>query len=856
MAGTLATVLILLISITFALLLFTALNWALSFAIFDPSRHDVRNLLVALEDLALPMGSFPVNILHPWTSTDPGHHSVPTSTVPEQTAAAAPPLVYQLHLLPPQQYHLHPAAPPLSVLPAADLAPQLYERFQDSRSQDEDCTAAVDELRTKSLAFEKDIRKRVDPQGKTGLDLQNLAKLVAEVVKQHSKAEQTLEEKVKESRRAEKKLWKGQIKLWSNENHKLRTENYERYAENVAWKGKLQRRTKEYNNRLTKLNAEKLFAERTEEEALAKVEDRINVVKDKYERRMVTLEDKSFQEKNSLICSARMDKDKLRNELRLAEQQEKQCQDDLKDKDTAISWLQAKLKKSELTATISVERADSTEEDRKRQLEAQRKENEKIVQTLNTQLRESKLEVISLKRWEATGKGRQAKIEQLSKQLSEQIQDARENRENIRKDKDLEISRRDRAIQTHEAEIERLRGVITSLEAGEEIQILRSQLRENEKQLEESRAKAKKLEGSNKARDKKISQGVELSRKLEKAQSEAETARTNIQHLQDEKRHTATEHGRIVKEKDDEIQRLRQAVQQLEIGKESSREAQEKATKSENDLRNEMEILKAQVKVAEPQSADPAGSHPSKEAQEGEVLLEEANDANNLLVEIGNICINKDSTEQIVLCALNKVKVALHSVRAELRKPDEDIQKSSLIKYISKASISEAYIGQLQVSPQLIQQAKAANARLRKLETILATDGGAIKASMLEALNTKNPFVRAIRKTRNPKRLAQPGAGVPISNPATDVQTGHSMGESEQKNETPEQRCEQSLSTLHHVQPQVEAANSQDQIRESAQNQGGEPASGSVSQPDAKAVAQSVPNPSLPLPGLQDKNNT
>ena len=31
--------------------------------------------------------------------------------------------------------YLHPAAPPLSVLPAADLLQQSYERFQESRSQ-------------------------------------------------------------------------------------------------------------------------------------------------------------------------------------------------------------------------------------------------------------------------------------------------------------------------------------------------------------------------------------------------------------------------------------------------------------------------------------------------------------------------------------------------------------------------------------------------------------------------------------------------------------------------------------------------------------------------------------------------
>ena len=64
MAGTLIGVLLLIVSIAITLILITALSRAS--ASFNPSIQDVRNLVAALEDLALPMGSFLSEFLHPW----------------------------------------------------------------------------------------------------------------------------------------------------------------------------------------------------------------------------------------------------------------------------------------------------------------------------------------------------------------------------------------------------------------------------------------------------------------------------------------------------------------------------------------------------------------------------------------------------------------------------------------------------------------------------------------------------------------------------------------------------------------------------------------------------------------------
>lgn len=69
MFSAMADLLLLVLSIAGILLLITAFDRMSAFPLLNPSRHEVRDLLVAVQDLLLPMGSFPSNLLHPWAQT-------------------------------------------------------------------------------------------------------------------------------------------------------------------------------------------------------------------------------------------------------------------------------------------------------------------------------------------------------------------------------------------------------------------------------------------------------------------------------------------------------------------------------------------------------------------------------------------------------------------------------------------------------------------------------------------------------------------------------------------------------------------------------------------------------------------
>ncbi|KAF6220707.1 hypothetical protein HO133_003140 [Letharia lupina] len=74
-----ADLLVLILSILVILLLITAWDHTLALPFLNPSRREVRDLLVAVEDLLLPMGSFPSKLLQPWVPTVKECRSRPTA---------------------------------------------------------------------------------------------------------------------------------------------------------------------------------------------------------------------------------------------------------------------------------------------------------------------------------------------------------------------------------------------------------------------------------------------------------------------------------------------------------------------------------------------------------------------------------------------------------------------------------------------------------------------------------------------------------------------------------------------------------------------------------------------------------
>lgn len=499
----------------------------------------------------------------------------------------------------------------------------------------------------------------------------------------------------------------------------------------------------------------------------------------------------------------------------------------------------------------------------------------------------------------------------------------------------------ERTIRTDKATIDQLGERITRLELGEDVRSLKDQLDESQKrlqvsakemrdmkkQLKDQKKEKENLQGTIKARDKKIKEEGEksskekedLKKQLEQAKRipdrgleeearklgeqkkkltrelrEAEQKVCNeTQRLEEEKKRTTAEHQKAIKEKDEEIHRLGRTVQDAregadttteEAGKEedrfgaggdqqhekdrkeavqkavqkaaedarnkerqyekekkdvvekavekaaedarqkhqkqlddeieSSREAQEKAHKTESALRTEIGALKSQVeKAAESTSADLADPQPGKDTTESTVLARETNEANNLLLEIERNGIVQGTVDHNILQELNSAKLALYNVKVELQKSHSIANKTDLDNILYGIEINKYHIEQLNTTKQavMVGQAKAANSRLEKLREILKASDDVQKDAILEVLH--NPVPREIKKARSLKQHMQPGPGMLPSNSQTNVQAGNSMGQFQQTNGNPEQHYDPRLVNMpRDVQPRFPAGTSQDNI--------------------------------------------
>ena len=834
---------------------------------------------------------------------------------------------------------------------------------QTTEQQDGDSTAAVEEVSTGTLvSFENAIRELVDPERTSGSDLQKLAQLVADIMKQRTEAEENLRSETGRSARAEEDLrhwWEDMRGVFeciiSGQNIALlssRNQNDELTEENR--KLKLERSVDEdiledIKAQLRTLKAEKTFAEETAKiakTAKAEAENRINVVRDNYENAKLAAEENHKHERNSLFSSRRTIRNDLNGARRQLDVALEEHQVAIKDKDRTIEELEATIKQ------MKEDHGASGKRHLEKQLVDQRKEKDGEIGALTDQLRESKAEVKSLSGWKDTAETEKRDRIRLTERLENQTTSLREDKKKIVNQKNLDIIALEKIIKTNEADINRLEGMITSLEAGEEIEGLKSQLKDSKKQLRVSdrnmqdmkqqlqncQRETEELKRTIEARDKNISEMAEkaskekedrdrniseeaekaskekedlkkeleqtarvseeclkkkvrelgeqkddLARKLEIAQNAERTVRTDLQSLYDENGQTATEHEKMIKEKNEEINRLRlneqneqqhkiavenavgksieeakgkigelerdkadlekaaeEAVEsirqtlqkQLDDERRSSWEAQEKATRTEKELRNEMDVLRSQVNnVEKSNNTDPAGPEAGKEAQIAEELFKQANDANNLLLEIGANGLANKSVEQTVLCQLNEAKIALHRVKGVLLEPPARYHRARLVKILDGVIISEGRIAQLPIDSALVSQAKMANARLLRLEKILDANADVQRDAMLEALHTATPFEREIRK---PRALKRPAKLSPPFNPSTGGQTEVSMGQSQQTNGAPEHTP---IFNLHQIaQPQGQATTLQDQMQACAETQTGGPTNGRIFQPDGKVA--------------------
>ena len=287
--------------------------------------------------------------------------------------------------------------------------------------------------------------------------------------------------------------------------------------------------------------------------------------------------------------------------------------------------------------------------------------------------------------------------------------------------------------------------------------------------------------------------------------------------LQDQWRLSATaEHEKIIKEKDEEIRRLQEEIKRAKNGevaknqeiegeqaktanqkaakdaanaanmalqkeldgeRQASRDARDKATETETKMRTEISALKAGVNKVEERQSD--SNQTSKEAQEKALLLVQANEAINLLLEIGKTGIVQGSPEHSTLCELNEAKLALHKVHRELWKPISAASKPRLCSLIHGINISEERIKQFSTNTrELVEQANKANARGRRLQYSLDTNTEVQKDEMLDILHSGFLNERVIRKPRALKRPGKPEPDMPSQDTSTAGRARNELGQS------------------------------------------------------------------------------
>ena len=858
MTGTMADLLLLILFIAVTLLLCTGFDRIITLPFFNPSKLEAKVLLIAIEDLVLPLGSLPIKLLHPWADLS----SIGAGL---NTAKSPPPADEDNQNAGPESGLPHPEQNSAKNGPLDAVANATGEQTNQQQQGEEDgSTAAMEKLLMETQAFERSIRELVDPNDTHGLDLPNMIELVARIIEQKQDAEESLRSEKVRFQRAEEDLrhgWEDMKEVFecviegqnamlirTQQMHdEILKENETLLSEKTALE-KYQHNMDQYNDDLKTLKADKEWAEQEATTIKAEVESRINAVKEKHRQERLATEQHTGRERNTLLCQMRMVQDTLRKVRCQATLDEQKHEAAMKECGRVNKYLDTTVQNLRLTLAASQELSASTEQRLRTRLDDQGREKDHEISILKDQHQNLTHEIQIVRRCKFSA-------EQESHRLSDRLRlqtatfNADKKRIEDRANRDLEHLRR--TIATDQVIINDLVEDVVRLKSGEEVQDLVSQLEDSKAQLQQSakdtqnakkqlqyrKRKIKKLRETIKARDHKIKQDADISStKMENLKKQLEqTLRVTDSRLEEEARklkeqeqgssrklemekrkavenanrkgvedakkkqeehekdkkdalqnavNKAAEHAEKKEEEHKKemrdavqkavkkaIEEARQAHQQkLEEERKSSREAQVKAIKIENDLRTEMGVLKSQVEQgAESKSRNSASAQPDLNAKELIVQTREADEANNLLLEIGRNGIAQDSVECVVVQELSNAKLALYNIKCVLRERGRDVVRDELVFMIASGKVDEQSIQQLNATTwsELAKEAKWAQARLRKVEDILAATINIQKDLILEAINA--PY-REIRKARGSKRHTQQALGTLPSTLPTGVQ--------------------------------------------------------------------------------------
>ena len=484
MASTMTDVLVLLIVVFGILLLSTGFDRFLTMVFTRPSTQKGRDLLTAVEDMVLPMGSFPSRLLYPWSSAlNPYKRSPLPPTEHSETKQEA---VLTLD----EPTHIQTRTKEIPILSFTPLTTIEIESSVDTTSH------AVNNVLAEFHVLHNEIRELIDPKGIHSPQAKITRDLVAGMINNHAEAIND----IKHDREEDQKKFERNLEDHETKYRELNLLCEDLSSRNVRKKEKS--RQLKSRNKCLKIQIEKNIqdtkdavtnADEAEQVANARAQKRIEEVKLDFEQSKKASEDRLRQERDSMILLKRQIESELakaRSEVKALKEQQKTAAE---NNTATLNEYKECLRKRSLDVTSSKELTELAE----RKLEALR--NEKLtkysqeVADLENQLRASKDLAKSLGPWKTKAENHERMYQRLREKMENAADDMRENKDHHINSLELDISGLQRDIATDEVTINRQNCEIAELKSGKGLLKLKSELEQAKKLLKNAELETKNL---------------------------------------------------------------------------------------------------------------------------------------------------------------------------------------------------------------------------------------------------------------------------------------------------------------------------------------------------------------------------
>ena len=504
--------------------------------------------MTAIEDMVLPMGSFPSRMLNPWSSTPNCYNSnpLPSTSNSESKQEAVP--------APDEPIHIQDTTNDIPTLSFSPMTTIEIEPVVVATSP-----AVINELSGFHI-FENEIRGLIDPKG-IHAQSKLTKELVADMINKHA-------EDVNDMKRdwaTEREAFEGKIEDQETKYHELKPlyvsllrqfelekeTSLQLGSKNKCLEDQIEEKIQDRKDALTK-------ADKAEQVAKAGVQKRIEEVKTALEQTKKVAEDKLRQKLDSVILlKSRIESElaETRSEVNVLKQQQKT----MAEKNTAaLNEYKECLKKRNLAVTASEKSTELAE----RNLEALRndtlKKDSEENATLQKQLRASKDLAKSLETWKTKAENHEQIYQRLREEVKNTADDIRENKDHEINDLKLDIRGLRRDMATDEVTISRQNSEIAKLKSGKELLKLKSELEQAKKQLKDAELETQKLRRNLTTGETKSKQDAENAL-LEMKSQHQEDKRIAVDHAIQQAETAAA--GKAAEKQQEYEQRITSAVQ-------------------------------------------------------------------------------------------------------------------------------------------------------------------------------------------------------------------------------------------------------------------------------------------------------